>query len=154
MTRIFIDTEIWSFGLKKPEENDSEEMKNRFTIAHNFLMERIKNDEIFISTHQIAEIFHVLSFRGKKLPIEFSSSFIEKLTQMSNISIIPITKNHIKQAFSLCNDSGIHIWDFLCIIPITNNIEIIYTCDKHMKSKIFQNFKIPIQNPIDIWLNL
>ena len=154
MAKIFIDTEIWSFGLKKPDKSDPENIINRFTIANNFIVERIKNDQIFITTHQICEIFHVLSFRGKKLPIEFTISYIEHLLSLSNISTITIATSHLKRAFLLSKTSGIHIWDYLCIIPLIHNLDIIYTCDKHFNTESFQKLKIPIQNPLNFWLEL
>jgi len=40
------------------------------------------------------------------------------------------------------------------MLPIINQIEIIYSCDKHLKSEYFQKMKVPIQNPLDIWLDL
>lgn len=154
MPRVFIDTEIWSFALKKPRKNAPEDEKKRFILAHHFLTERITNDEIVLTTHQVAEIFHVLSFRGKKLPTTFTRSYIEHLLLLPNVSVIPISKSHLEKAMALSQDAGIHVWDFLCVVPLVKQIEIIYSCDKHMQSELFQTFKIPVQNPLNVWLNL
>ncbi|MHA1377645.1 MAG: hypothetical protein ACTSRG_04585 [Candidatus Helarchaeota archaeon] len=153
MKEVFIDTELWSFALKKPLEKKPNLLK-RYKQAKDFLMTRFKEDIIYISSHQLSEIFHVLSFRGNKLPIKFTINYIEKVMKLKNIKIINNNLIHFKKSMELSQESNIHIWDFLCVLPVIYQIEIIYTCDTHFKAEVFKNFKRSIQNPLDFWLSL
>jgi predicted nucleic acid-binding protein len=152
MARVYIDTELWSFAIKKPKENYSADAKDKHNLASSFLKQKFQKDRIFISFHQLAELFHALSFRGSKLPVEKSRDYLEKLVRMENVTIIANDLIHFRNAMQMSQDSNIHIWDFLCILPIIDHIEIIYTCDSHFKNDIFKTFNKPIENPLGKWL--
>ncbi|MFX0101260.1 MAG: hypothetical protein ACFFCS_16930 [Candidatus Hodarchaeota archaeon] len=154
MAKIYIDSEIWSYALKKPKDGSSNAIIERYTKAKTFLLERITNDEIFLSLHQLHELFHILSFRGNKLPPDFTKKYLENLTKMETVTIVNNSLTHFKKAMERSILSGIHIWDFLCVIPLVNSIEIIYSCDKHFDSDEFKSFKKPIMNPIGTWFNV
>lgn len=152
MTRVFIDTELWNYAIKKPKDNVDSVAKNRYLLASSFLKERFKKDHIYISNHQIAEMFHVFSFRGSRIPIVTTRTYLENLGNMENITVIEVDALHIKNAMKLSQESGVHIWDFLCILPVLDHVEIIYTCDSHFQSRTFEDFGKPIENPLGDWL--
>lgn len=153
MVRVFIDTELWSFALKIPEETtDQEDVIARHDKAYSFLDEKLQIDNIYLSTHQLHELFHALSFRGAKLDTNFTRQYIEHLLELQNVTVVSNTIAHFKKSMILSCKSGIHIWDFLCILPVINQVEIIYTCDSHFKNEVFDDFKKPIQNPLGEWL--
>ena len=54
----------------------------------------------------------------------------------------------------MSKDSNIHIWDFLCLLPISNDINVFYTTDSHFKHEIFTKFPIIFENPIEEWEDL
>jgi hypothetical protein len=139
-------------ALKKPYE---EEGNNKFSLyikTKEFLVDKLKNDMIYTSTHQLGEIFHVLSFRGSKLPLIFTRDYIKNLIKLDNVIIIHNEISHLKDAIKYSSESGIHVWDFLCILPLLDYVETIYSCDHHFFSEYFQHFNIIIENPIDFWL--
>ena len=79
---VFVDTEIWSFAQKMPVK---EKFRNkleyeRFLKVHmkakSFLKKVLRKEIIYMSLHQVAEIFHVLSFRGFKLPMDFVVEYV------------------------------------------------------------------------------
>lgn len=156
-TRILIDTEIWSFGFKKPVRDmfESDDDYNAHFELHKkanlFLSEKLKNNIIFMSYHQLAEIWHVLTMRGKKIPEETAYSIIRDIMKSKNIILKNVTIEDIKQSLFLSKESGIHVWDFLVAIPCRDEIEVIYTMDKHFKDKSFKKIA-RIENPIGKWL--
>ena len=153
--RLFIDTELWSFALKTPENApDLERALGRHEIANEFLKKKLASDQIYITTHQLTEIFHALSFRGAKLDRNFTRAYIENLMKLQNVIVVNTTSVHFKKAMVLSCISGVHVWDFLCVIPVINHVETLFTCDSHFQNKIFETFKKPIQNPVDFWLEL
>jgi predicted nucleic acid-binding protein len=154
MVRAYIDTELWAFALKKAKEGDDTAIVSRFEKANAFLKKSFSRDQIYISSHQLHEIFHVLSFRGRKLPIQFTVEYIENLMKLENVTIVENSTLHFQSAMNLCRTSGIHIWDFLCVLPVVERIEQIYTCDSHFKNKAFTGFNKPIENPINFWMNI
>ncbi|MHA1521743.1 MAG: hypothetical protein ACTSRK_16305 [Promethearchaeota archaeon] len=162
--KVFIDTEIWSFALKNPTSQQVEvtpSLKVNHVKANDFLVNCLTNFDIFISTHQLTEIFHVLAYRGKKLSKEDAQDYITTLIDSENIFIIPTQLKHIQKSMSLSVQSGVHIYDFLCVLPIISKVESLYSCDTHFTTPIFESFKIPISNlkipisnPLDVWLKL
>ncbi len=157
---VFIDTEIWSFSLKKPSiENFSS--KKEFadalkfhTESDNFLKEQIQKSQIYMTFHQLSEIFHVLGFRGKKMSIHQVDTFCSKLLTSKFITWFIIERNHIIKAMNLSAQSSIHIWDFLCVLPFVENVDILYTCDKHFLNASFQSLNTKIVNPLHDWIVL
>jgi len=157
---VFVDTEIWSFAQKTPvrEKFEDELEYKKFSKAHvkakKFLKRILIEEIIYMSLHQVAEIFHVLGFRGYKLPMDFVVGYVNDLLLSERIVKIPVTVSHVKEALKLSKESGIHVWDFLCIIPIKEYIDIIYTVDKHFLHETFQKLGIKIENPLKIWIKV
>ena len=98
MAKIYIDSEIWSYALKKPKGGSSNAIIERHTRAKTFLLERITKDEIYLSLHQLHELFHILSFRGNKLPPEFTKKYLENLAKMETVTIVNNSLTHYKKA--------------------------------------------------------
>jgi len=154
---IFIDTELWSFALKKPAKEKFEEGFERayrmHTRAKEFLLENVERD-IVMCSHQLAEIYHVLAFRGLRLPADFVLEYLTSLMESPNVILRETLPEHVKKAVESSMESGIHLWDFLCIYPILDELEIIYTCDAHFKHETFRKFNVEIINPLNVWINL
>lgn len=158
MKGIFIDTQLWSYSKKKPirehfsNEKKFNEVHKTHREAKTFFSEIKKTEKpIFFSTHQIAEIYHVLSFRGHKIPVDQSIKFLKSLKTHKQMKIIEITWTHILDAFSKSLQSSIHIWDYLCILPIIDYIEVAYTSDRHFQHKTFQKTGLELRNPLSMW---
>jgi len=47
--------------------------------------------KVYMSYHQLAEIFHVLAFRGFKVPLEDAMAIIERIIEDSSIVKVPTT---------------------------------------------------------------
>jgi len=67
---------------------------------------------------------------------------------------VPIEHEHVCLAARLSAESGIHIWDFLCIVPIIDYIDIAYTIDPHFQHKVFKKLGIKMENPLGKWLTI
>lgn len=155
-----IDTELWSFALKKPSRKfyrtdlEYNEALKIHQNSNSFLKKIIHNEnyQIYFTNHQLSELFHVLSFRGNKLPIKDSVKFIKNLILLKNISIIINSFKDFLESMNLSMQSKIHIWDFLCVVPLKDYLNEIYTVDRHFQHDIFKRFNFKIKNPIEYWL--
>ncbi|MHA1328183.1 MAG: hypothetical protein ACTSRH_12830 [Promethearchaeota archaeon] len=157
---IFIDTEIWVFAQKVPEHSRFQD-KHKYQLAlqlhqksNKFLSQIIKNNNISMTYHQLCEIFHSLAFRGNKLPREIVLKYCIHLSTSEFINWYSVSNEHIRQAMELSSLSKIHVWDYICILPLYKDIDMIYSCDAHFKHETFKSLGVKIENPIGIWIPL
>jgi len=157
---IFIDTELWIFAQKVPDpakfgnKNTYNRALQLHKLSNDFIIEKISQSEISMTYHQLSEIYHVLGFRGMRLPKEFVYTYCFQLLRSKFIHWHNITPEHIKQAINLSNKSRIHIWDYLCVLPLYEEVDTLFTCDEHFKHSTFQSLGPPIKNPLIEWMIL
>ena len=131
---IFIDTQIWIYAQKEPNEgrfenlNEYKKMLDLHQNADIFMQNCIKSHEIGMTYHQLSEIFHNLGFQGNQMDLTFCWDYCTKLLAARFMKWYPINEDHIKESLKLSRDSKIHIWDYLCILPMINDLDLIYTC--------------------------
>jgi len=139
---IFIDTQLWVFAQKSPNKEHSK----------TFITQKIETEEIAMTHHQLGEIFHSLAYRGEKSSLKFSQKYCFQLLDSQFIHWYPITLEDLKKCINLSAESGIHIWDYLCVTPLIKEIFEIYTCDTHFQHDSFRLFGKPIKNPLNQWM--
>ena len=158
--KVFIDTEIWIFAQKIPSKSkfqNTAEYKKYYSMyekAKEFLIQKISNDEICMTFHQLCEIFHSIAFRGTKYSKDKAKEYCASLIESAFIYWYPIELKDIIKAIQLSSESNIHIWDYLCVIPLRKAVDIIFTCDQHFQHDSFQNLGPPVKNPIGDWIML
>jgi predicted nucleic acid-binding protein len=154
---IFIDTQLWIYAQKEPDKKrfkkvqEYEKMFEKHQKASEFMQKCVQTAIIGMTYHQLFEIFHNLGFQGNSLPLEYCRTFALKLLDARFIKWYSVEKSHIRDALDRSRTSRIHIWDYLCVIPLIHDLDRIYTCDQHFKDTTFTEFKISIQNPLDYW---
>ena len=157
---VFIDTQIWVYSFKKPlrVKFENEKAYEEAVLMHNTARKLVKdslvNHTIYLTTHQLAELFHVLAFKGVKMDKKDALEILEKISGSSKTVIINVKKKHYKKALKLSNLSGIHIWDYLCILPLKGLIDIAYTNDKHFLHPTLKNQTPKLENPLGKWREL
>jgi hypothetical protein len=157
---ICIDTEIWTFAQKVPDPSkftDKSEYNKALRIhkkASGFLNQKISESDICMTNHQLCEIFHSLAFRGMKLPHEYVSKYCNQLLSSKFMHWYQVSENHVKQAINYSIKSGIHIWDYLCVLPLYNDVKVIFSCDDHFRHDTFRSLGPKIENPIGEWITL
>ena len=157
---IFIDTEIWIFAQKIPDRlnfQDKSEYQNALNLhqkSSEFLKQKIIESEISMTTHQICEIFHALAYRGKKLPKTTAFEYCNQLLSSRFMHWYQGLNKHVKEAIEISVKSGIHIWDYICVLPLYNDVDILYSCDEHFKHESFQSLGPKVENPFDVWITL
>jgi len=124
---------------------------NMHRKAREFFINIFPELKVYMSIHQLAEIYHVLAFRGTRVPRNLVENIVKSIIEDNNIVKVPVTLRHIEIAVKESVENNIHIWDYLCFIPIKDFIDIIYTCDKHF-IKIGEKYKVRIVNPLDNWI--
>ena len=157
---IFIDTEIWIFAQKIPDPSnfqDKSEYSKAFNLhqkSNKFLRQKIIENEISMTNHQISEIFHALAYRGKKIQKNIASKYCNQLLSSKFMHWYQVLDKHVKKAIEFSTISNIHIWDYICVLPLCNDVEILYSCDEHFKHKSFQSLGPKVVNPLKIWITL
>ncbi|MHA1437412.1 MAG: type II toxin-antitoxin system VapC family toxin [Promethearchaeota archaeon] len=155
--KVFIDTEIWVFAKKKPglgrfaKKSEFNEVKEFHIKSKEFLKKQIGENEILITNHQLAEIYHVLGFRGLKLPLEAVLQYCTQLISSKFVRRYSISSEHLIESIKLSRQSGIHVWDYLCVIPLRGDADVLYSCDVHFKDPTFQSLGPKIINPLNKW---
>jgi len=156
--RIFIDTQLWVYAFKKPQKGkfkDKEEYEEALQMHHKaneFIQHALMDHTIYLTTHQLAEIFHTLAFRGIKMRRKTALNIIDRILKSSRTVLIDVKRSHYKEALRLSSLSGIHIWDYLCIVPLKGMIDIAYTNDKHFLHPTMKSLVPKIDNPVGKWL--
>ena len=155
---IYIDTEIWIFAqkildpLKFQDKSEYNKALNFHEKASEFLNQKISESEIYITNHQLYEVFHALAFRGMKFPKDFVSKYCNQLLSSEFMLWYQVLESHIRQAINFSIKSGIHIWDYICVLWLYNEVKTIYSCDKHFKHNTFQSLGPKIENPLGEWI--
>jgi hypothetical protein len=54
---------------------------------------------------------------------------------------------HLKDALEESAKTGIHIWDYLCFLPVKDYIDVAFSCDIHFQ-KIGVELNVEVINPI------
>jgi len=158
--KVFIDTEIWIFAQKIPSKSkfqnpaEYKEYYNMHEKAKEFLIQVVSNDEILMTFHQLCEIYYSLAFRGTRFSKDKAKKYCSSLIDSDFIYWYPIDLKDIIKAIQLSSESNIHIWDYLCIIPLCKAVDVIFTFDQHFQHSSFQNMGPPVKNPIGDWIML
>jgi len=154
-----VDTELWSIAKKEPakemfsSKEEFEKAMKMHSRAREFFSNEFPGLRVYISNHQLAEIFHVLAFRGLRIPFEEAYSIVTGIIEDASIVKVPLTMEHVMKALKESLDTGIHIWDFLCFLPVREFVDTIYSADSHFKL-IGKRHGVKVINPLDHWLEI
>lgn len=159
MKGAMVDTEIWSIAKKRPDETKfpsrrefarALEMHRR---ARDFFRNTLPELRVYMSTHQIAEIYHVLAFRGTKIPRKHAKSIVRAIIEDDNIVKVPVMPDHVEEAVRASAETGVHVWDYLCFIPVKDHVDVVFTCDHHFV-KIGEKYGVEVVNPLGAWIKV
>ncbi len=158
--KVFIDTQIWVYAFKKPKEEgfkNRDSFKEALQIHSNavrFLRGALANHEIYITTHQLAEIYHALAFRGMRMDVGQALEIVNRIMKSSKTVLVEVKKRHYREALKLSSVSGIHVWDYLCVVPLRGLIDVAYSNDRHFLHSTLRNLVPKVENPIGKWFTL
>lgn len=155
--RAMVDTEIWSLAKKKPlperfgTQAEFERAMSLHLKAREFFEREFPRLRVYISLHQLAEIYHVLAFRGYRVPPGEALAVISGILEDPMIVKVPVSAEHVHQAVRESARTGIHVWDFLCFLPVKGFVETIYSADRHFEA-IGNRYGVDFVNPVGAWL--
>ena len=159
MTKAFVDTEIWVLAKKKPvrekfkSRSDYERALKIHEGCRSFFEKDFENLRIYMTLHQVAEIFHVLAFRGHRISLNEAFAIVDSIMKDDSIVKVPVLSEHVIESLIASKETGIHVWDFLCFVPLKNYVEIIYSLDRHFL-EIGKRYGIKVVNPAQEWLKI
>lgn len=79
---------------------------------------------------------------------------VEKIMKSAKTVVVEVKKRHYKEALRLSSLSGIHVWDYLCIIPLKGLIEVAYTNDRHFLHASIKSLIPKVKNPVGKWITV
>ena len=44
---------------------------------------------------------------------------------------VPVSAEHVMESVRASRETGIHVWDFLCFVPVKNYVSAVYSLDAH-----------------------
>jgi predicted nucleic acid-binding protein len=147
---VGVDTQIFIYAYKIPESATKAETE-RHKKCSSLLSDAAKNNSIAIASHELAEIFHALAFRGSRIKTVEAVDRVNTILHSKAFVVISSNTEILTDALSLSSESGIHIWDFLCFLPIKSFIHTFYTTDSHFRHTCFDEFDVKIVNPLNQW---
>ena len=159
MKGVMVDTEIWSIAKKRPDERkfasreDFVKALEMHERARDFFTNVFPKLKVYMSVHQLAEIYHVLAFRGAKIPKSHAEAIVRSIIEDDNIVKVTVTLEHIEEAIKESVESNIHVWDYLCFIPVKDYIDTVFTCDEHF-IRIGKKYNVRIINPLNTWITM
>ena len=155
--RAMVDTQLWSLAKKKPVKSrfpSDDQFKNALDIhlkAVEFFRNEFPGLRVYMSYQELAEIFHVLAFRGLRIRTDEAYKIVLSIIEDPGIVKVPVTADVFRSAVEASVKTKIHIWDFLCFLPVKDFIDVIYTADEHFKI-IGEMYEVKVVNPVDSWL--
>ncbi len=158
--KVFIDTQLWVYSFKKPQRDafESESQYREAVDMHNksraLIRRSLSRDTVFMSTHQLAEIYHALAFRGVRIGLREALAIMENIMGSSRIVVVEVKRNHFRRAIKLSSLSGIHVWDYLCLLPLSGIVDVAYTNDRHFLHPTLSGLVPKIENPVGKWVTL
>ena len=148
MKRVIIDTSLFEYGFVRPKETEFLDLHQKAKL---WLIAILKKEEIEIlmSTYQIAEVLEV--FRRVGASHEAKESFFAMVEE--EFIKRAISYEIIKEAYMLSLRSNIHIYDYLVVLPFKEEVEEIYSADKHFQHSYFTSIANVI-NPLKDWITI
>jgi len=158
VVNVFIDTQLWVYAFKEPRREGfaSDGEYGRAVRMHGkaaeFLRDALLRHTVYVTTHQLAEIFHALAFRGVRMDRGQALSIVEKIARSSRTVVVEVRRRHYREALRLSASTGIHLWDYLCVVPLKGLVEVAYTNDKHFLHPTMKALIPKIENPVGEWI--
>ncbi len=148
--RVWIDTRIWGLGLKAPFYSEQDPIKPLALQAKAFLAQQFEQNFICLSAQVAAELFHVLTARGRRLPKGVALNLLISLLNHERVIFRCHTKDMLVRAAAMSVGTCVHLWDFLAVLPFEDCLDRIFMMDPHFQScKELQ--LAPVENPFGVW---
>ncbi|RSN71714.1 hypothetical protein [Candidatus Methanodesulfokora washburnensis] len=92
------------------------------------------------------------SFQRSKAPREEVANIVLAILKDGDIVKVPLLQRHVEEAIKESTTSGIHVWDYLCFLPVKDYVDTIFSCDFHFQK--IGGYKVKVVNPLNLWLLL
>lgn len=131
--RKFIDSNVFLYAYLKPRRKLSEkERKMKMLAAKIIEMVEAGEEHVVTTVVHLAEILNIIEYR---LGLKCSQDFLETVLAMDNFEILPVSVEDYQAALEVSTRFTISINDAIAYIKMKKeNIETIYTFDKHMQN--------------------
>jgi hypothetical protein len=146
-----VDTRIWVLALRAPLAEPGSALADLGERARRVVEEVRARDIVLLTPQLLAEIHHVATGRGAhRLPAADARRYLLQLLADRRSRFRALSRARFARALSLSAESGIHIWDYLVVLPWDGELDRILTMDPHFRHRHFASFG-RIENPLGLW---
>lgn len=144
---VLVDTNIWHYTYHQPKEDQFIELKEK---SRQFMKDILTDThvKIALSSYQCAEIIELLRRTGQ--PKQIIKELVEDFKK-ENFIIVNLDFNDFLIAADKSVTSGIHIYDYLVALPLTNLVAEIFSADDHFQHQDFKEIA-KVTNPLHPWI--
>lgn len=150
MKRTLIDTRLWVLALKRAVYEQGTEEHELGTRAQQVIEACLEHDHILLSGQLLSEVYAVATGRGRRITPTVVRGYIDTILSAPRARFLGTHADHYLEAIDRSSRSGIHIWDFLVVLPFRDSLDRIVTMDPHFRDPIFGDIAT-IENPMGVW---
>ena len=147
MPDVIIDTNILEYAFVIPSKEEFLEIHEK---CRKLVLELLEDESvrILVSTYQAAEVLDVLRKVGAD---EELRQQVFDMFALDRFLRRPVSWENLQCAFEQSLRSGIHIYDYLVVIPFAGDVDRIYSADQHFDHRDFRDVA-PVINPTEEWI--
>ncbi|MBI2897915.1 MAG: hypothetical protein HYY06_30430 [Deltaproteobacteria bacterium] len=152
-TRVstLIDTRVWVLALRAPALPADSPLADAANRAAELASTCIDRDLVLFTPQLVAEIHHVAMSRVRPRPLATAVvDYLSGLLSLRNARLRAATRRDVADALALSTQSGIHIWDYLVVLPWRGRVDRIVSMDPHYRHPHFAQIA-SLENPLGIW---
>jgi predicted nucleic acid-binding protein len=149
--RVLIDTRIWVLALRAPVAPAGSSLARLGERARELVVRLREEATILFTPQLVGEIRHVLTSRGSaRLPAAVARDYLHQLLADRRSRFRTLSRRQLQLALDLSAESGVHLWDYLVVLPWQGQIDRLLTMDPHYRHPHFREVG-PVENPLGLW---
>jgi len=152
-TRVstLIDTRVWVLALRSPAIEPQAPLADLAGRAAVLVRDAIEHELVLFTPQLVAEIHHVATSRLRPRSLgTVVRDYLHAILARRHTRFRPATRSHVDEALSLSAESGVHVWDYLVVLPWRGRIDRVITMDPHYRHAHFGTLA-RIENPLGLW---
>lgn len=140
--RVLVDTQIWEYAWLEESRGPSTIHHQAAVFLSGLLADSDK--EIWLGAYQAAEIMDVLRKAG--LSAVARGELLDLL--QAQCVCVDVGADVVFECIELSLRSGIHVYDYLVVVPLRGLVDVIYSADTHFHEDPAFRAIAPVVNPM------
>jgi hypothetical protein len=146
-----IDTRLWVLALRAPVYLPGSHLGELGGRAADIVRSALREDVVLFSPQLVAEVHHVATSRVRPRLVGVAiGKYLQQVLGRRNARFRTLSRPLLEEALSRTAESGIHVWDYLVVLPWKGRVDRILTMDPHYRHAHFTALAA-VENPLGIW---